>query len=497
MRKHIPAAVLFLTITAFAGGQAGISAARSGVLEKPAAVTPQLVQSAGASETGAATSLTAVFPALTREGDLLVLSASVATGLSNRIVSVTDSAGNTWQRIGAYALSGHDSDGELWYTAGAQPAGQVTVHTAAATVVALRVQEFAGAGAPETARGTSKLSRSPASGPLTPAGTGDLAVGFIAGHGSAQAITVTAAGYTAGDQVTSRAVKITSVVTGYRVLGAAAQQDFTGRLASTAYWAAGIALFRPQCAGSFSVIASPAAVTLSAGHPAAITVSIVAAGCAAEPVSLRVAGLPAFATAAFAPAVISAGQSSVLKVSASVSTPYATAPLTVIAASGAVTHTAAVSATITRPAAIRAAFYYPWYPEAWNQGRFPFTNYTPVRGFYSTGSPIVRGHIADMQSGHIALGIASWFGQGTITDNHWPALMAAARGTSFAWAPYYEPEGFADPSPQQIADDLHYLETRYGGPDSNLATMPGRGMVVFVYNAHDLTTAIGCGTVSR
>ena len=61
------------------------------------------------------------------------------------------------------------------------------------------------------------------------------------------------------------------------------------------------------------------------------------------------------------------------------------------------------------------------------------------------------------------VGIASWFGRGKATDGHWPALMQAAQGTGFAWAPYYEPEGVSDPSPQQIADDLHYLWTTYRG----------------------------------
>ena len=36
---------------------------------------------------------------------------------------------------------------------------------------------------------------------------------------------------------------------------------------------------------------------------------------------------------------------------------------------------------------IRAAFYYPWFPEAWNQQGFnPFTNYTPTLGFYDSSS---------------------------------------------------------------------------------------------------------------
>ncbi len=152
----------------------------------------------------------------------------------------------------------------------------------------------------------------------------------------------------------------------------------------------------------------------------------------------------------------------------------------------------------TRTAPIRAAFYYPWFPQAWSQqGRTPFTNYTPSRGSYSTDVGTVHAQIADMQFGRIGVGIASWFGRGTATDAHWPALMAAAEGTGFAWAPYYEPEGMANPTPQKIADDLHYLWSTYRASNSGLLYLRGKGMVVFVYNADDTTTKKGCDTVKR
>jgi hypothetical protein len=110
----------------------------------------------------------------------------------------------------------------------------------------------------------------------------------------------------------------------------------------------------------------------------------------------------------------------------------------------------------------------------------------------------VKAHIADMQYADITMGIASWFGQGTTTDTHWPALMQAAQGTGFGWAPYYEPEGVSDPSPQQIANDLHYIWTTYRTADLvSPVSLPGKGMVVFVYNADDPTQAKGCDTVSR
>ena len=163
------------------------------------------------------------------------------------------------------------------------------------------------------------------------------------------------------------------------------------------------------------------------------------------------------------------------------------------------TNSTQVSLNVNAPAAIRAAFYYPWFPQAWSQqGQNPFTNYSPARGFYATDVATVKTQIADMQEANITMGLASWFGKGTTTDAHWPVLMQAAQGTGFSWAPYYEPEGVADPTPQQIANDLHYLWTTYRTTDaSNPASLPGKGMVVFVYNADDPTQAKGCDTVSR
>ena len=69
----------------------------------PPPPTPAVVQSIGATESGSATSLTGTFLSPTTSGHLLVLSASVYTGATNQITSVTDSGGNTWTRVGAYS----------------------------------------------------------------------------------------------------------------------------------------------------------------------------------------------------------------------------------------------------------------------------------------------------------------------------------------------------------------------------------------------------------
>ena len=68
---------------------------------------------------------------------------------------------------------------------------------------------------------------------------------------------------------------------------------------------------------------------------------------------------------------------------------------------------------------VRAAFYYPWYPNAWNQsGVDPFTNYQPSAGYYSSSDPtVIARQIAAMQYGHLDAGISSWWGQGSQEDS--------------------------------------------------------------------------------
>jgi hypothetical protein len=142
---------------------------------------------------------------------------------------------------------------------------------------------------------------------------------------------------------------------------------------------------------------------------------------------------------------------------------------------------------------IRAAFYYPWYPETWNQsGIYPYTNYHPTLGFYnSSDTNVIKQHIAAMQYGNIQAGIASWWGQITPTDNRINALLAGAAGTSFRWSLYYESEGSGDPTITQITNDLTYIKNKYGN-DPSFLRINGR-FVVFVYaDAND-----NCGMADR
>ena len=211
---------------------------------------PQLVQAGGASESAAASTLTDTFSTPTSAGHLLVLSASIYAGTTNKITSVIDSGGNTWTQIGAFGVPGHNSDGEMWYAANAKPATTVTVQMAKPAIVALEVQEFSGVATTsplDTSAGTANGGTSASSGPVTPTVVGDLAVGFVGGHAKTQVISLTAPGYSAEAQQTSiqaGGYVIASVVTGYQVLPSTSPSSFTGGFPSTMYWAAGIACFK-------------------------------------------------------------------------------------------------------------------------------------------------------------------------------------------------------------------------------------------------------------
>lgn len=138
---------------------------------------------------------------------------------------------------------------------------------------------------------------------------------------------------------------------------------------------------------------------------------------------------------------------------------------------------------------IRAAFYYPWFPEAWvQQGFDPFCFYHPSLGFYDDSAAVTAAHLKAMRYGHIEAGISSWWGPGSPTDNRTPGLLEAARGTRFKWAVYHETEGYGNPSVADLRADLTYVRDRYGN-HPNYLRVDGR-FVVFVYNADDASCEV-------
>ncbi|HVD02726.1 MAG TPA: hypothetical protein VNF75_01095 [Candidatus Dormibacteraeota bacterium] len=121
---------------------------------------------------------------------------------------------------------------------------------------------------------------------------------------------------------------------------------------------------------------------------------------------------------------------------------------------------------------IRAAFFYPWYPESW----YPESHFTPTLGApYNSSSPsVIQYQIAAMEYAHIEVAIASWWGQGTATDRRIPLLLSASPGTRLRWSLYYEP------APGNQASDLNYIYAEYASNPS-YEHVDGKP-VLFVYS---------------
>jgi cadherin-like protein/glycosyl hydrolase family 99/Big-like domain-containing protein len=140
----------------------------------------------------------------------------------------------------------------------------------------------------------------------------------------------------------------------------------------------------------------------------------------------------------------------------------------------------------------RAAFYYPWFPEAWKQQGFnPFTRYTPgyESPFYSSSNAdAVRAHVRALDYGNFDVGIASWWGPGgKFESERIPLLLntTAELGSDLKWTLYYEAEGRDNPSVEALQADFAYIRANYA-THPNYARVDGKP-VLFVYSVDDLT----------
>ena len=72
---------------------------------------------------------------------------------------------------------------------------------------------------------------------------------------------------------------------------------------------------------------------------------------------------------------------------------------------------------------VRAAFYYPWFPESEHWA----TRYTPSLGKYDSSNPrVLATHVAQARYAGLDAFIASYWGQGTPTARRLPLLLDAA-----------------------------------------------------------------------
>ena len=114
-----------------------------------------------------------------------------------------------------------------------------------------------------------------------------------------------------------------------------------------------------------------------------------------------------------------------------------------------------VTRTAVAGAPLRAAFYYPWFPEAWTQqGIYPYTNYHPSAGYYNGSDPAViaaadRRDAVRQHHGRHRLLVGPGHRPPT---GAFPTLLDGRRGNRFRWTLYYENESHGDPTVSQIAE---------------------------------------------
>jgi hypothetical protein len=102
----------------------------------------------------------------------------------------------------------------------------------------------------------------------------------------------------------------------------------------------------PPGSANFTLTASPASVTVTAGTSGATTITVTPTGSFTGNVSLSASGLPAGATASFNPSVVTTSGSSTLTLSTATTTPAGSFAITVAGTSGTLTNTTPVSLVV-------------------------------------------------------------------------------------------------------------------------------------------------------
>ncbi|MBZ5504083.1 MAG: hypothetical protein LAO78_01230 [Acidobacteriia bacterium] len=152
--------------------------------------------------------------------------------------------------------------------------------------------------------------------------------------------------------------------------------------------------FPVQTGPDFSVTASPASQTVTAGAGTSYTATATASGGFTGTVSFSVSGLPAGASASFSPASVAGSGSSTLSVTTSITTPAGTYTLTITGTSGALVHSSTVK-LVVNPVGGTPDFTISVSPASLNVTRGTTGNYTvtigAVNGFSGTVSLSVAG----------------------------------------------------------------------------------------------------------
>jgi hypothetical protein len=172
-------------------------------------------------------------------------------------------------------------------------------------------------------------------------------------NGFAGTVTLSASGLPTGASasfnpttVTTSGTSTMTVTTSITTPAATSTLTVTGTSGALTHSATTSLTVTPAPVADFSIGASPATQTVTAGNSTTYTVTIGAINGFTGTVTLTASGLPTGAAASFNPTTVTTSGTSTMTVTTSTTTPAATSTLTVTGTSGALTHSATTSLTV-------------------------------------------------------------------------------------------------------------------------------------------------------
>jgi len=146
---------------------------------------------------------------------------------------------------------------------------------------------------------------------------------------------------------------------------------------------------------------------------------------------------------------------------------------------------------------IIGTFFYPWYrnpavsgywahweggsnpPKTWSANyipNYPDSTWNPsVQLYDSSDTEVLRWQDRAMARAGIDIAVASWWGIGGYEDDAFAKAIRTCK--SVQWCIYYELDGYGNPSPQKIYNDVKYVIDQYG-PTNNYAKIDGKWLVL-------------------
>ncbi|HEY6908517.1 MAG TPA: hypothetical protein VI356_04050 [Myxococcales bacterium] len=196
------------------------------------------------------------------------------------------------------------------------------------------------------------ISASPATVSVTAGGSGSTTISTALVSGTAETVSLSVSGVPAGASASFSPASVTAGGSSTLTLnsGTAAAGSYaltvTGTAASATHSTPVTFTVNAVAVNDFSISASPASVSVTAGGSASSTIATATTSGAAQTVSLSVSGAPAGVTATLSPTSVTSGGSSTLSIATATTTAAGTYTLTVTGTAASGSHSTTVTLTV-------------------------------------------------------------------------------------------------------------------------------------------------------